>query len=517
MSDVHELTVADVLVRGSRLFPERPALIGPEGTLSFRTLNDQADRVAAGLRAVGVSHGDRVAILSQNSAAYVVLIGALAKLGAIAVPINARLRPGEIAHTLRDSAPRLICVQPALREALPPECATPLVLLGDAAAATPGDRASVAGTYDDLLRHTPLAAAAPVRESDLIALIYTAAVDGAPRGAMISHKAFVYQNLNMGTVMGITPDDVYLNFLPLFHTGGLSLVMTGLHAGAASVIPERFDPLAGARLVQQHRVTILVEFAPMAARLLEAADANGIDLSSLRIVGGLDFPDTIALYLQRFPGLTWYGGYGQTETHGLALYGTVRTLAELQRRPQMPGREPPLSVVRVVDAADNELPPGAVGEIVVRGPNTALGYWNQPELSAHLLRGGWWHTGDLGRRDAEGYIWFVDRKDDKALIKTGGENVYPQEVEGVLRCHPAVQDVCVIGVTDPDWGEAVKAVVVLREAAAATAADLIEFCRQQIASYKKPRYVEFTAALPRNGQGTVDRQVVKQQFGQSRP
>ena len=257
----------------------------------------------------------------------------------------------------------------------------------------------------------------------------------------------------------------------------------------------------------------MAEFAPMAGRILEAATANNNDLSSLRAVFGLDSPAIVRAYLERYPGLVWFGGYGQTETHGLAAGSPIRSAAELEARPGMPGRPGPLNLVAIVDEEDRELPPDTVGEIVVRGPNVAVGYWQLPEVTAHTTRHGWHHTGDLGRLDADGYLWFVDRKGEKELIKTGGENVYPAEVEAVLRQHPAVAAVCVLGVSDPEWSEAVKAVVELRPGQAATAEELIGFCRERLASYKKPKYVQFVERLPRTAGGEVDRVAAKQAYG----
>lgn len=508
---IQQLTLSDVYVRASRLYRNRPAVIEGNRTILFGELNEQANRLAHALRRLGITHGDRVAILSLNNLEYLVCIGAVAKLGAVLVPINFRLQPSEISFMLEDSEARLLLVQPSflqaiegIQDSLP--ALQHIVVFGEALAGT--------FAYADLLQNgrDEEATDPAVTEEDLIALMYTAAIDGRPRGAMMNHRSFVYQNVQMGLILGITSEDVYINLMPLFHTMDLSFALAALHHGASNVILSNFDGQTAAQMIELHHVTIIGEFAPMATRILEAASEKSVNLSSVRAIFGLDSRATVQNYLERFPTLTWYCGYGQTETHGLVASAPIRTVADLELRPGMPGRPAPMNPVRIVDENDQDVPPGEVGEIVVRGPNVAVGYWKLPEITAHVTRKGWHHTGDLGRLDVDGWLWFVDRKGEKDLIKTGGENVYPQEVERVVSQHPAVQQVCVIGIADPQWFEAVMAIVVLKPEATVTATELIEFCRQRMASYKKPRFVTMVESLPRTPAGALDRQAVKRLY-----
>lgn len=512
MAPVQPLLLGDIYTRCARLHPDRCAVVAGERALNFQEVNERAIRLANALRQCGLVRGDRVAILCANSLEYLECVGAVAKAAFILVPINFRWQPSEIGFLLSDSGARLVfagaefvSTLEMIRSDLP--ALEHIVVVGAAEDALM--------PYQEFLERAPSGDAEDpgIEDDEPVALMYTAAVGGRPRGTMLTHRSFVYQSVQLALMAGIGAQDVYLNMMPMFHTMDLSLALAFFHLGATNVILEHFDPAIAAALIEQHRVSFLGEFAPMAAQILEAATKLDIDLSSVRRIFGLDSADTVRAYLQRFPGLMWLSGYGQTETHGVVTLGTVGGVEELDQRPGIPGLPGPLNLVRVVDEDDNDVAAGETGEIVVRGPNVAVGYWGLPDVTSYVGRNGWHHTGDLGRFDAGGYLWFVDRKPEKDLIKTGGENVYPEEVERVLREHPDVREVCVIGVADPEWSEAVKAVVVSESTASVSAADLIDFCRRRVASYKKPKHVEFVQDLPRTSDGSIDRQAVKNMYG----
>lgn len=507
-------TLADTFEQAARSYGERTAIVDPVRSLSFEALNRESDTVARFLARLGAGSGDRVAFLGPNSACYLSALGASAKIGAIFVPLHSRLQADEVGFMLRDSDASVLFVDEAaasdVRRAIARVPAVQHVV-----ELPPGGGAPFAPTGSADREPPPEPPRAVVGPQDIAAIMYTAATDGRPRGAMIPHRAMIAQNVSLALVLGIHANDRYGAFTPLSHTAALSCVLACLHAGAEVVLAERFDPVAAAQTIQRHEVTITLGFPPMATALLDAAERDGIQLSSLRIRLGFDAIDVIERYLERLPGLRWMvGNFGQTETNGMAVLGTLIGFSELVAcdREVPGGREMPLTRVRIVDGDSREVAAGEVGQIVVRGPTTAAGYWNDSEATRKALRDGWWHTGDLGRVDATGGIRFVGPAPRKELIKTGGENVYSREVERVLLEHPVVQGCCVVGVPDATWGQSVKAVVVLVEpnGAEVTADELIDFCGERLTRYKKPRFVEFVRALPRTASGEVDRDALRQ-------
>jgi acyl-CoA synthetase (AMP-forming)/AMP-acid ligase II len=302
-------------------------------------------------------------------------------------------------------------------------------------------------------------------------------------------------------------DDVQLGMLPLFHVTGLGLFLALQQAGGSTALSARFDATAAVGQIAAERVTLFAEFAPMLGTLLDQAAESGTDLSSLRVVSGLDTPDTIKRFETACPNARFWAAYGQSETSGGV------TFAPFRERPGSAGQPAIFSTVAIVDDLDQPLPDGRTGEIVVRGPMVFKGYWNCDADNAVTFRNGWHHTGDLGRFDEDGFLWYAGRSPAKELIKPGGENVYPAEVERTILEHAAIAEVVVLGVADAQWGEAVKAVCVCKSGARVSAEDLIEFVGQRIARFKKPKHVAFVAQLPRTAAGAIDRQAVKQEHG----
>jgi acyl-CoA synthetase (AMP-forming)/AMP-acid ligase II len=494
---ISELTFGAMLDRGARLHGDRAALVTDTGTLTHAGLAEQTRRWAGVLRRRGVRRGDRVVVVAPNSAEFLLCLGAAARLGAAFVPVNWRLTPDEARYIVDDADPALVVA------------AGSMVPLVQAAA---GDRLLVLGTEEPGTDSDEDEAV----EDDLIALMYTAAVSGRPLGAMMTHRAFVYQSANIAAGLGFRRGDVYANLLPLYHTAGLSYTLAFLQAGATVVLPERFMPDQVVQLIARHGVTVIAGTQPMGARVLTEALARHTTLETLRLVLGREAPQTMRDFVNVAPDVHWViGNYGQTETHGPAAVGERWRGADLPDEIVPRGWESPLTTVLVADENDQALAAGEVGELIVRGPSVAIGYWRADEVNRRVLRNGWWHTGDLGVRADDGSLRFVARKQEKDFIKTGGENVYPAEVEAVLREHDRVQEVVVLGVPDPQWREAVLAVVVPTAPVAepqALAAELIELCRTRLASYKKPREVRFVDALPSDGKGGIDRVAARQQF-----
>jgi long-chain acyl-CoA synthetase len=306
--------------------------------------------------------------------------------------------------------------------------------------------------------------------------------------------------------LALTSDDRHLAALPLFHITGLGMSLATLQAGGANVVTEGFDPAAASKLIDDHNVTLLADFPPVLSMLLDARQESKGKWNSLRYVLGLDAPDVIQRLHTETKAKFWTG-FGQSETTG------VVTLMPVEERPGAAGRPLPVAQVRCLNQAGAEVPVGETGEIAVRGPLVFAGYWRDPDATDFAFRNGWHHTGDLGKFDPDGYLFYAGRKPEKELIKSGGENVYPAEVERVIQEMPEVSAVCVIGVPDEQWGEAVKAVVQLVSGSSLSPGDIADAVASRIASFKKPRYVDFVEDMPRDASGEIDRQAVKQAHG----
>ena len=501
---VHGFTVYDMIARGAFVYGDAPAVIQGERQLSFREFQRQVDALAGGLLALGIGKGDRVCILAQNDAAYLHLYGACARQGIVAYPINWRLTAQEVERVVERAAPKMMVVDASTRPAV---------------AGWPEQKKSVAHWYQfgeapgagvqpiaALYRDGAAPPLADVSSDDPFAVISTAAVDVVPRGAVLTHANVVTANLTAIACIGYTAVDRYLLALPLFHITALGGALAHMHAGGAVVVVSRFDAEEAVRLIDRHRVTHVSDFPPVLTTRLDAAEKLGSRLPSLKHVSGLDALPTIQR-LHAQTGAQFWTGFGQSETSGFV------TLQRVSEKAGAAGKPVPLCRVAVVDDYDREVGVGTPGEIVVRGPLVFQGYFGQPEVTAYTFRNGWHHTGDVGRFDGDGYLHYVKRKPEKELIKPGGENVYPAEVETVIVQMDGVSAACVYGVPDVKWGEAIKAVVEVKAAGRYTAQQVSDFVASKIARFKRPHAVVFTDALPRTAEGTVDREAVKVKWG----
>jgi len=501
---VHGFTVYDMIARGAFVYGNAPAVIQGERQLSFREFQRQVDALAGGLVALGIGKGDRVCILAQNDAAYLHLYGACARQGIVAYPINWRLTAQEVERVVERAAPKMMVVDASTLPAV---------------AGWPEQKKSVAHWYQfgeapgagvqpiaALYRDGAAPPLADVSSDDPFAVISTAAVDVVPRGAVLTHANVVTANLTAIACIGYTAVDRYLLALPLFHITALGGALAHMHAGGAVVVVSRFDAEEAVRLIDRHRVTHVSDFPPVLTTLLDAAEKLGSRLPSLKHVSGLDALPTIQR-LHAQTGAQFWTGFGQSETSGFV------TLQRVSEKAGAAGKPVPLCRVAVVDDYDREVGVGTPGEIVVRGPLVFQGYFGQPEVTAYTFRNGWHHTGDVGRFDGDGYLHYVKRKPEKELIKPGGENVYPAEVETVIVQMDGVSAACVYGVPDVKWGEAIKAVVEVKAAGRYTAQQVSDFVASKIARFKRPHAVVFTDALPRTAEGAVDREAVKVKWG----
>ncbi len=493
---MRSLNVYDLFRRNAAQHGDRPALVDAEGRLNYGELQHRVDRLAAVLASHGLRSGDRVAVLAYNHRRYFYLLGATARLGVILVPLNWRLSTEELQFILQDAEPALLLFDA-------PHASTAAALVEKSGGVPSLDMGAMTAEAD---RADDAPAAAPGGDAAYV-IIYTAAMGGRPRGAVLSHDNFIASNMQTVATLKLDDRDAYLNMLPLFHITGLNLALAVLHAGGKNAVIERFEAREVLRWVEEARISLLGSFPPILSNLMEELDRRPWDLSSLKHMLGLDQPDTIAAFEQR-AACTFWTLYGQTETSGFV------TLAPVAENPGSAGRQGLLTSFRIVDDDDRDVPTGTQGEIVVQGPLVFQGFWRQDEVNRQLFRNGWHHTGDLGHVDANGFLWFGGRKPEKELIKPGGENVYPAEVEAVIQAHEAVAEVCVIGVPDPKFGEGIKAVCVLKTGMSLDAEALAEFVAARIARYKKPRYVEFVDTLPKTADGNIDRPQVKSHYGQ---
>jgi len=498
---LRDLTIYHFLEHNARVFGAQPAVIGSHEILSHGEFLERVNRLAGGLTQQGIEKGDRICVLAQNSLEYFDLYGACAKIGAIAYPVNWRLSAEEVQYVVELADPKMIVVGighvPQL-ENVDLEQIPLRAIIDDPSVE---NYLPLADFYQE-----PSLELEEVKSDDPFVIISTAAVAGVPRGAVLTHRNMITAGYPLIAALGLNSNDRHLAALPLFHITGLGLSLAAIQVGGANVVMETFDPAQAASIMDEHQVTLLADFPPILSMLLDAKETAGAKWLSLRYVLGLDAPDIIQRLYAETSAQFWTG-FGQSEITGVA------TLGEVMEKPGSAGKPVPLARVRCVDASGMDVPVGDPGEIVVRGPTVFAGYWRDPDATYYASRHGWHHTGDVGKFDEDGYLFYVGRLPEKDLIKSGGENIYPAEVEHVIQELTEVNAVCVIGVPDPEWGEAVKAVVELIPGEELTKEKIQEAVAKRIASYKKPRAVEFTDALPRGSEGEIDRVEVKSRYG----
>ena len=504
---LRDFTLFNVAERNARLYPDRPAFVLASERVSHAAYLTRVDRLAVGLARAGIYPGDRIAVASQNNLELVDLYGAAARLGAIVVPINWRLSAEEIAYIVGDAAPKVVIADAANQQVL--QSALSALSAVERWYGIGGNIAPFA-SYSALLEsdasHSPVPAPHADADADFV-MIHTAAVGGRPRGALLSHANLIAASVQLLHHWSLTPDDVNLGALPLFHVAGLGMLLAAQHAGGASIVMPKFDAETALALIGEERVTMLAEFPPILTTLLDAAESRSGGLASLRIATGLDGLETIARFERSCPQASFWSVFGQSETSGFVTMGRFRD------KPGAAGKPTILATVGILDDEDKPVAVGEIGEIAVRGPTVFKGYWKCEADTDLTFRNGWHHTGDQGVVDAEGVLWYKGRSPAKELIKPGGENVYPAEVEREIAAHPTIAEVVVFGVPDAQWGEAIKAVCVCKPGVTVTAQQIVDFVGGRIARYKRPKYVEFVGVMPKTAAGTIDRSKVKEVHG----
>lgn len=495
-------TVADI----ARVFgAERPgaiALIAGERAVTFAELDARSSRAAQAFRAAGVGFGDRVAFIEKNGIEFFEVVCALSKLGAIVVPVNWRLTAAEMRHIIADSGARVVVVGAEFFghvEAIEHESDCSVVAVGDHPRWP-----DYHGWIDGHPAEDPCVATGP---DDVAFLMYTSGTTGAPKGVMLTNDNYFCKATGIAERWRFDADSVSLAVMPMFHMAGSGWALVGLCEGARTVVLRDVDPAAILDAVARHAITNMLLVPVVIQRLLDTPAVESTDFSRLRaIVYGASpiTDDVLGRALARF-NCDLLQVYGQTETTG-----SITQLDE--HRPELLrscGKPFPWVQIRVVDGNGDDVPAGTVGELVTRSRQNMRGYWNDPAATAATVTAdGWLRTGDAGYVDDAGYVFLQDRVKD--MIVSGGENVYPTEVENVLMTHPAVGDVAVIGVPDPTWGEAVTAVVVPAAGTSPEAAELIDYARQRLAGFKLPKSVLFAEALPRNPGGKVLKRALRE-------
>ncbi len=473
--------------------PTRLALLFQGRALTYGDLDRWADGLAHALAEEGVEPGHRVAVLLPNSPLYVALVHGVARLGGVLVPLNTRWTAQERAGGLARVRPHTVI---APQGPTPEEAA---VLAPDrwrTPAGLPGEEDVRGG---ERWPSFPRSQEPKPPGSRLQALVFTSGTTGEPKAAMLTFANHLWSAVASAFRLGVDPGDRWLSSLPLYHVGGLALVFRSCLYGTALVLHEGFDVDAFRASLDADRITLTSLVPTMLYRLLQG-DPRPWPRHLRRVLlgGAAASPELLAAArAARVPVATTYGLTEAASQVATALPEQV------QAKPGTVGRPLLFTRVRVVDPGGQDVPPGQVGEIWVRGPQVMQGYWEDPEATAQALARGWLHTGDLGYLDPEGDLWVVQRRKD--LIVSGGENVYPTEVEAVLRQHPAVEEACVVGLADPEWGQRVAAMVQVRPHARVDEADLVRFCRQRLAGYKVPRRVRVVAQLPQTASGKIDR------------
>jgi fatty-acyl-CoA synthase len=502
-----EPNLAATMLRRAELNPERTALIFEEHTLSFGEFADGVRRQAALLRQRGVCVGDRVAYLGFNHPALLQTLFAAQALGAIFVPLNFRLTAEELTFIINDAGVHTLVCDDALRPVLEPAradlCCRDYFSSESAAEGWPA-------LAEALAEVEPLAAAVSVDQHDVAIIMYTSGTTGLPKGAMLTHGNILWNNINAGLAFGQSRDQVILTVAPLFHIGGLNVMTLGsFHAGSTLVLMRNFEADKVLEYIERYRVTHMFG-APAMFLFMSQQDAfDDTDLGSIEtlICGAAPVPESlIELYENR--GISFCQGYGLTETSPFSAFLTP----EWARSKLGSAGQPPLySDTRIVDDDNRPVAAGERGEICLRGPNIMKGYWNRPDATAAAIDPeGWFHSGDVGYLDEDGFLFICDRLKD--MVISGGENVYPAEVESVLYQHEAIAEVAVIGLPDEKWGEAVTAVAALQEGAELDLEDLRAFAESKLARYKLPLRLHIVDALPRNPAGKVLKFVLKEQL-----
>lgn len=515
------MQIWEILDHAARLYADKEAFVCGDERLRYAQVYERVRRLAAGLQALGAETGDRIAVMMPNCHRYSELYFAADYAGLVLTPLNHRLAPAEVAYILNHAGASTLVLGPefaASYDAFAPQLQTVNQVIWSRRSE---ERSGV--LFEELIadQTVPAQAFCNRGEQDLAQLYYTSGTTGNPKGAMLSERNVTDTALLNIISTGLGATDTYLRCAPAFHLADAWANFAVTLVGGRHVVIPEFNPQAFLEAVARERVTLTLIVPTMINALVNFPGMRDYDTSSLReiLFGASPMPsDRLKAAMRAFacPFTQWFG---MTEAYPAVTYLPGRELdlegpPDVVRRILSCGRQAAGVQARVIDESGKEVAPGAVGEIVIKGPNVMLGYWQRPDATAEALRDGWMHSGDAATVDEDGYIYIVDRLKD--MIISGGENIYSTEVEDVLYRHPAVLECAVIGVPDDTWGERVHAFVALRPGQEATAEDLMAFARTQIAHYKCPRSLDFVDALPKTGSGKIQKAALRERFWSGR-
>jgi len=481
----------------------------PTYTFTYRELNERVNRLANALLEKGICKGDRVATFCYNCNQMLETYFAVSKIGAIIVPLNFRLEAPETTFMLRDSGSKAIVFQDCFGEII--RSLQPSVHIPSSSYFVIGEKGSSWESYEELLKRSspeePEVEGAEIDEPQMI--MYTSGTTGIPKGALMSHKKTFYNTLNAQIYFDLTSRDIMLVVMPLFHSGGLNIcALPILYQGGTAVIQSAFKPKETLALIQKYKVTAGLVVPTMLNFFLKKGGIDHFDLSSLRIlmIGGEPLPVALIEEFEK-RNICIRQVFGQTET---SIQLCQMPNEKDGKKKGSVGRSVFHADIRLVDEKGKDVGPGEVGELILKGPTQMLGYWNNPEETAKTIKDGWLYTGDLARMDEEGYVYIVDRARD--VIISGGENIYPAEIERVYACNPKILEAAVIGVPDDKWGEVGKALIVLKEGETMTDEEAIGFLKGKLAKYKIPKQVEFTDEFPKTASGKIKKSELKKRY-----
>lgn len=510
--------------RAATLYRKKVGVVCSGERFTYGQFNERVNRLSRALQSLGIRKGDRVAFLSYNCHRLLEAYYGVVQIGAVLMPLNIRLSPGEFTYILNDAEASILFLDPdfipvvdAIRSNL--KTVSTFILL--ASAERPGW--AIPRTYDDLLAEQSGedVDTSGIQEDDLAELFYTSGTTGDPKGVMLTHRNLYLHAMSVLAAHHVTENDVQLHTIPLFHVNGWGTPQTLTCVGGTHVMLRRFDPTTVLELIQTERVTIFSLVPTMATALVNHPDIANYDVSSVRLIligGAASPPELIRAVEEKFPSAQCYSGYGLSETSPVLTVSFLKhehqslTGDERYRRQAMTGFAIPGVEVRVVNDRGEDVKPDGkeIGEVIARSDGIMLGYWRRPEETAAIIRDGWLYTGDMATIDEDGYILIVDRKKD--IIVSGGENIASIEIEKVLASHPAVYECAVIAVPDDKWGEVPKGLVVLKPGMTATEQELLEFCKSKLAGFKVPKSIDFYESLPKGGTGKILKRELREKY-----
>ncbi len=508
MNDTH---ISYMLERNSRKYPSRTAIVSSQERITYEVYQDHVYRMANALRRLGVKKGDRIGTLFYNSPEELITYMAIFQLGAILVPLNFRLASQEIVLILENSDASLLVIGEEF-VGLINQIRKDITKVKRIVVSGQGNSEGEYLSWDDLIaveQNEP--PCETLSDDDSLYILYTSGTTGRPKGVVITNTNLIWNSLN-GVISGVlSGDEVVYYGLPLFHGAAMGGYFATALLGGTVVLEKSFDAAKAFSLVEKERITIIPAVPPMLIAFLDLPGRDSYDISSLKYfsTGATIVPQAVKEKLKRrFPNVGIADSYGLTEATG---YVTILPDKDFLRKKACVGLPHAFVEIRIIDEQDRDVKTGEVGGILVRGPNVMKEYYKNPQATAETIIDGWLHTGDMGKQDEEGYLYVVDRMKD--VIISGGENIYPREIEEVLHSHQKIREAAVIGVSDDKWGEITKAVIVLKSGQILSEQDVIDFCREHLAHYKCPRHVEFVKELPRTSTGKVHKREIREHYG----